>query len=344
MELWEIIKKGDAGELKRLIASGYDVKQGDEDGSTLLHHAACMGSSEMIQLLLEAGSEVNSCDSAGSTPLLEAVQENRKDIVQLLLSRGADSNLGRDMNGKALHYAASNGDVAIGRLLLEHKADVNALDNEADCWTPLHYATYNNHLDFTKILVESGSDIFAYAGLDWPLDLALDQGHKDVAKYLYMIVENAHPGSLGTPLHAAAGLRDKTLMMQITGGDYSIDICDYASRTPLHWTVGRDRMLFFRIILEAHARKITLQLPSKFRRGDVRTTIEFLLKKGAKIEAKDHANNTPLLTALQWGKEDAAEVLLDHNADVNASDDSGWTPVILAASGGRLNLLKTLLK
>ncbi len=345
MELWEIIDKGDADKLLELVTSDYNVNQCDDCGNTLLHHAARMGSLEMIQILLQAGAEINCYDSEGWTPLMEAVEEDREDVVELLLDHGADPNVGKDSNGIALHHAARNGNVAIGRLLLEHGAEINAIDNKADCMTPLHYACFKGHLDFVKLLMESGADIYARDdGGDWPMDNALNFGHKDVGEYLYLIVENAHPGSLGTPLHAAAGLREIGLMSQLAEGNYETDIRDYASRTPLHWAVGQDRTLFFKIILEHYEKTQAFKVPSDISRGDSRKAVEFLLEKGADIEAKDNADNTPLLTASQWGQEDVIEILISRGADVNASDNTGWTPVILAASGGRLSILKTLLK
>jgi len=342
MELWEIIEEGDIEKLRAFLASDHDVNEGDEFGDTLLHHAARIGTCEMVMSLLESGADVNVIDSEEVTPLMEAVQEKREDIAQLLLDKGANPNHGRDMNGTALHHAAATGNVKIGRMLLEHGAEVNAIDNDADCWTPLHSAAYNGHFEFAKLLVEFGSNLYAVAGLSWPLDLAVDQNHKEVAVYLYKIVEEPHPATLGSPLHAAAGLRNLNLMRQFI--EYGVDVRDYASRTPLHWAVGQDRSLFFQIILEHYAQKTPFELPTNMHRSDAKGAIEFLLERGADIEAKDYEHNTPLLLALQWAQEDAAEVLIHHGAHVNVADASDWTPVILAASNGLMRALKALVE
>lgn len=344
MELWEIIDKGGIEELKKLISSGFDVNQGDDWGETLLHHAVHKGNLKMIRFLLQKGADINSTDSLGYTPLLNSVEKKQEDVIEFLLSQGADVNLGKSTNGKALHKAASNGNIRIGQLLLEHGAEVSAIDNEADCWTPLHHAAYGNHLDFVKLLVESGADIYAAGDLGWPMDEALSQGHKAVAEYLYSLVENTHPGALGTPLHVSAGLRNKELLQNFSGDNEDIDIRDYASRTPLHWAAGRDRPLYFRIILEHYEKLKEFELPSTLSRGDVQMAIEFLLDKGAEIDAKDYADNTPLLLALQWGQEDAAKELIARGANANVADKTGWTPFILAASGGRVEILETLVQ
>ena len=48
--------------------------------------------------------------------------------------------------------------------------------------------------------------------------------------------------------------------------------------------------------------------------------IEYLLKKGAKIEKRDRDNFTPLLLAAAEGNAEAVEVLLQHGADIYAQD------------------------
>lgn len=342
MELWEIIENENMEKIKGFIAFDSNLNKKDESGRTLLHYAAQHGKPEIVELLLQAGADINAITTDGSTPLAEAVENCHQQIASLLLEQGADPNLGKTTQGTTLHIAAINGDITIGRLLLEHGAGINALDNEADCWTPLHCAAYFNRLEFVKLLVQFGADIYAMSELGWPMDKALDQGHKEVAEFLYQIVESQHPGSLGTPLHAAAGLRNINLISRFISSNPA-DVRDFKKQTPLHWTVGHERTLFFQIILEQSNSFRKNELPSEYKRGECKDVIEYLLAHKADIEAKDYANNTPLLIALQWGQIDAANVLISQGADVNAADNTGWTPVILAASGGYLEILKVLL-
>lgn len=62
--------------------------------------------------------------------------------------------------------------------------------------------------------------------------------------------------------------------------------------------------------------------------------LEMLLAKGAKVEAKNHINQTPLFWAVIHNSIPATKVLLSHGAEVNAQQSGGWTPLHCAAING----------
>jgi len=43
------------------------------------------------------------------------------------------------------------------KLLIDNKAEINC--KEIYGWTPLHYAAYQGHIDFMKLLIEKGADL-----------------------------------------------------------------------------------------------------------------------------------------------------------------------------------------
>ena len=53
--------------------------------------------------------------------------------------------------------------------------------------------------------------------------------------------------------------------------------------------------------------------------------IEYLLKRGAKINAKDQDGQTPLMTAVKTRDLSIINGLLEYQADPNLQDDDGWT-------------------
>lgn len=59
---------------------------------TPLHHAACAGHVEIIEMLLEAGAEVDAPALNGGTPLMRAIQSSRPSCVEVLIKAGADVN------------------------------------------------------------------------------------------------------------------------------------------------------------------------------------------------------------------------------------------------------------
>ena len=56
------------------------------------------------------------------------------------------------------------------------------------------------------------------------------------------------------------------------------------------------------------------------------TRIEYLLKRGAKINSKDTEGQTPLMVAAKGGDLSVMNGLLEYKADPNAQDEDGWTP------------------
>lgn len=56
--------------------------------------------------------------------------------------------------------------------------------------------------------------------------------------------------------------------------------------------------------------------------------VDFLIEKGAKVDARDSRRRTPLLLAASYGYDEIAESLIKSGADINAQMNSGQTPLI----------------
>jgi len=72
--------------------------------------------------------------------------------------------------------------------------------------------------------------------------------------------------------------------------------------------------------------------------------VEFLLKHGADVNAKNSMGETPLHWAAANANPDTAKLLLEHGADVNAKDNMGWTPFHRAAANANPDNAKLLLE
>ena len=83
--------------VERLLSDGADPNASDDDGSTPLHLAACMGQANAVRVLVANGAAVNAIDDAGHTPLHAAVWCGAKEllpgqsrVVAILLENGAN--------------------------------------------------------------------------------------------------------------------------------------------------------------------------------------------------------------------------------------------------------------
>ena len=104
-DILDAVQSGDIGTVKKFLDEGVPVDLTDEEGWSLLHHAAALGQVKVINLLRERGCRIDLIDNEGRTPL---------------------------------HYAATNGDIETIRILIEMGSYVNSVDNEGN--TPLKWS------------------------------------------------------------------------------------------------------------------------------------------------------------------------------------------------------------
>lgn len=72
--------------------------------------------------------------------------------------------------------------------------------------------------------------------------------------------------------------------------------------------------------------------------------VDFLLKKGAKLEAGDGAGNTALMGVCFKGYTPLAKLLIESGADVNQRNSNGATALTFAATFGHMEIAEMLLK
>ena len=75
--------------------------------------------------------------------------------------------------------------------------------------------------------------------------------------------------------------------------------------------------------------------------GDI-AKLQFLLDRGADINARDADNRSPLMLAVTHSRTKVVELLLAHGADANAADRSGATPLQAAVSTHQTAIAATL--
>lgn len=72
------------------------------------------------------------------------------------------------------------------------------------------------------------------------------------------------------------------------------------------------------------------------------TRIEYLLKRGAKINAKDNEGQTPLMVAVKSGDISVINGLLAYGADPNIQDNDGWTAAMHAVRSNEPKIFRLL--
>ncbi len=70
--------------------------------------------------------------------------------------------------------------------------------------------------------------------------------------------------------------------------------------------------------------------------------VRLLLKRGAKLDLKDGQGRSPLVVAIEEGKDEVVEELLAAGANVNLKGRDGWTPLRAAIFTKRLDVARKL--
>ena len=152
-------ERGDAAEVRRLIAAGADVNWQDEKQDSAFLVAGARGHTEVVKLTLAAGANLKSTNRYGGTALIPACHYGHVETVKFLLTTPIDVNHVNKLGWTALLEAVILGDggpthIEIVRLLLAHKADPNIADREGV--SPFAHAKRRGYRDMVKLIAAAG--------------------------------------------------------------------------------------------------------------------------------------------------------------------------------------------
>jgi ankyrin repeat protein len=288
-------------------------------------------SPEIVELLLELGADPNQllskADSQEATelPLCYAAKKGYATIVELLLKKNADVRATDHSGDTVLLCAARYGRSQLVKLLLNepYRADIEARTagaTDRKGYTPLMMAVHSGHIETVKLLLDKGArrEVVDDAGNPL-LYIAIAKGGLEVTKLLVekggVQVATVDARFDDTALHCA--IRSGSIEV----GKYLIDKApalihtqNYKRETPLSLA----------------ARKKTLGL------------IEPLVKKGARMDAKDELGRTPLHVAVLAKDMEMVRTLVKVGAKLETPDSAGRTPLHSAVVAKDVASVKTL--
>jgi ankyrin repeat protein len=283
-ELIQDIRNNDLASLKARLAKGTPVDTRDQRGTTLLMHAAALGSPESVKLLLGSGADVNARNDLEATALILGAGNPEK--ARMLVEKGADVNAHSKLGRTPLIVAAGcDGCSSTVKLLLEKGADLNAKDKQGN--TALSEAAWADNTESVKLLLAKGAGADTTDGQGYtPLASAaancnLPDVKMFLAKRANVNTANTAAGEVKfgkiqlmqlTPLMLAAPFCVPELVQTLLDAGAKVNAADIRGMTPIQLAVSSET-----------------QNPA---------VVKLLLKAGADVNAKSSVGET----ALDWAK------------------------------------------
>jgi uncharacterized protein len=248
-------------------------------------------------------------DKGGYTPLLFAARQGTLESVQLLVAAGADVNDVAPEGTSALVVAAHSGHSAVGTFLLEKGADPNAA---AAGYAPLHAAIMRGDVELVKSLLVRGANPNA------PLVKSTPARRNSADHALEFELVGA------TPFWLAAQFVEPTIMRLLVtnGADPSF--------------VMKDGITPTMAAIQARRRVEPGLTADPIR--DERLAVEAVtlsIDLGDDVNGAKKDGNTALHTAASRRLNGVIEFLVARGATLDAKNEKGQTPLAIASAGSR---------
>lgn len=318
------VRRGNADEVRALLAAGANPNIPEWHNNTPLMHACQHGYTDIVRMLLAAGADVNARDVKGWTALMGVCVSRKNpttEIAEMLLAAGADiTPADSDYGHTALVYAAKSSKAGHVALLLKAGADATARagrhDSEGTVLTSAVQCKASPEV--LRLLIAAGADVNKRLGIpgynETPLAAAVWTGDADSVRTLLEAGADANPPG-NSYLWKATERKDARVLQMLLAAGADANAPNQAGLYAL-----------------AHAA----------RQGKV-DYVRMLLAAGADVNTTDGNGDTALMDAARAKNPEPLQILLTAGAQINHSNEKGETALMRAAFAGNVPHVAALL-
>lgn len=382
--LSERIRKGEL-EVHHLLPT--DMCVVDDEGYTLIMMAAIYNRADVLKTLLQTNAKTIDAQhiKTGMTALAIAAQMGNVEAVDLLLSHGANPTIQDMKDYLPLHHAVLNNQEKVVDAMLEdhyfpqcytglftatrlckktsiHTKLKKAFTRRQDqVVTPkLLACALNGSADELYQLLDEGDNINLKSGTgNWPLYLAVQNGHLDIVKLLFERggdIRKRHSTTGETVLHIAAKMGHLEIIQYLLNFCHSahvlssrhlsrklmdINTTDSNNRTPLQVAAEKGFSKIVETLLQHGATTALLDAS-----GQLITCPQF---EGVRVQIEAHRqqHTKDVASCITDRSKKAFEQLQEiwlPRFDHNLRTKQGDTPLMVACATGKLQILKFFLE
>uniref|UniRef100_A0A6Q2Z121 Ion transport domain-containing protein n=1 Tax=Esox lucius TaxID=8010 RepID=A0A6Q2Z121_ESOLU len=332
INLFEWAEKGDVSQMEWGVETNPMVlRTRDENGASLLHHAAGAGNSPVIRFIHSStdGDELNVYDEEGHVPLHWAVERNQAESCRLLLELGTDPNVLNKALMSPLHLAVSHRHNHLVEVSYDDPnltSDLPTLPVEV-CTNLLNHGA---RLCIQNKLGHFAIHTAAFAGAKKAMDVILKAGEEmghSIEEHINFLDKSS-----SSPLHLAVRGGNMDVIKFCVDKGAKIDQQQVDRSTALHFACTQGATEAVKLMLSTYSRVDSIiNLPDGACQTPLhRSTIfdhtelaEYLIGKGADIDYIDRKGLSPLLLATNCGAWRTVSLLLSKGANMNIKDKSG---------------------
>jgi ankyrin repeat protein len=337
--LADAAKRGDAAQLRTLLARKADVNAAGPDTMTALHWAVQREDAAMVDDLLRAGANPRGVTRYGVTPLFIASTTGNAAIAEKLLKAGADANTAMPDGETVLMTAARTGKVDLIRVLLAHGANVRAREPSKG-QTALMWAAAENNAAAVALLISAGDDVQqrSNGGSFSPLLFAVRAGHIEATRAL-----------LDAGAKVDDALQDGTSALVLATINAHYEVAGFLLDRGADPNAGAQGWTALHQIAWSRRHNAGFNLPGPVATGNLSSLdlVRKLVRLGANVNARqtkeprdgnrnqqNRIGATPFLLAAKAADVPLMRVLLETGADPSIKTANNTTPLMVAAGVG----------
>ena len=340
-DILDAVQSGDIATLKKFLDEGVPVDLTDEEGWSLLHHAAALGQVEVISLLHEKGCHVDMLDNEGRTPLHYAATNGDIETIRLLIAMDSNVNSVDNEGNTPLKWSVMcEQNAAIGELT-KHRGtvdieEVEPSDDNLDVSTlvfpfqdPSHILGDGNnevcHSSQTELTTNFHHVSTAVKSNDSYKHSDHNSHQTDVVTTQQCMDANADTTQLEGDIFEAAQCGDTATVKGYLDLGIPVDITDKDGWSPVHHAIAHRQVEVIRLLIE---------------RGCLMNPVKIKTLKEGRVT---HTSEATIFDAAQCGDTATVKGYLDLGVPVDIVDEDGWSPVNHAIAHRQVDVIRLLM-